>query len=359
MREKWVDDWVRSRASLRVMLLHEALSRVLYGLCKVLLLQFWELRPFVFSSPRDLGLLVTDTVLKCSLKAKGSFASDCEQDLRHLISCGRLGMSSVGCVSLHCHRWVLNLLAILLCHDVHGLDQLLLPIKLKCLVSPKCSLLKMCIFHFRVMQISLSVTLGKVKGKEKVRYLLFLASLAAIKFKAISVKGCNWHQKNTTPLLLFLEWESTNSRSDWGTFCLPSAPLRRLRLLPSPAGALAVTRITVIFPQCPFKGRVCQCVGHLPLQLWRCRCHWPPCSIFCSLPFLPHCSNPPPPLWCLNGFMTSRRQISLTGQHLTSSSMTSKLWLHPVTLHIPLLLFLAKTCWFSSWLYTCLPLVLM
>lgn len=78
-------------------------------------------------------------------------------------------------------------------HSVHGSEQLLLSIKVKCLVLLKYSLLKMYIFHFGVMQISFSVTLERVKGTEKLHYLLFLAPLAAITVKAISVKGCNWH----------------------------------------------------------------------------------------------------------------------------------------------------------------------
>lgn len=87
-------------------------------------------------------------------------------------------------------------------HSLCGLDQLLLPTKVKCLVLPKCSLLSMCIFHFRVMQILFSVTLGKVKEKEKLHYHHFLASLATIKIKVISVKGYNWHQRHIAQLFL-------------------------------------------------------------------------------------------------------------------------------------------------------------
>lgn len=95
-------------------------------------------------------------------------------------------------MSLQCERWVLNFLSIPFYHGVHGLEQLLLSNKVKCLVLLRWSLLKMYIFHFGVMQISFSVTLEKGNGKEKLHYLLFLASLAAITVKAISVKGCNW-----------------------------------------------------------------------------------------------------------------------------------------------------------------------
>jgi len=110
-------------------------------------------------------------------------------------------MSSVGYVPFHCQRRILNL-ALMGAHSLCGLDQLLLPIKVKCLVLPKCSLLSVCIFYFRVMQICFSVTLGKVKGKENMHYCLFLASLATIKVKAISVKGCNWHQRHIAQLFL-------------------------------------------------------------------------------------------------------------------------------------------------------------
>lgn len=96
-------------------------------------------------------------------------------------------------MSLQCQGWVLNFLSVLFYHGVHGLEQLLLSINFKYLVLLKLSLLKMYIFHFGVMQISFSVTLEEVSGKEKLHYLLFLASLAAITVKAISVKGCNWH----------------------------------------------------------------------------------------------------------------------------------------------------------------------
>lgn len=74
--------------------------------------------------------------------------------------------------------------------------------KVKCLVLSKCSLLSMCIFHFRVMQISFSVTLGKIKEKENLHYHHFLASLATIEVEVISVKGCNWRQRNTAQLFL-------------------------------------------------------------------------------------------------------------------------------------------------------------
>jgi len=110
-------------------------------------------------------------------------------------------MSSVGYVPFHCQRRILNL-ALMGAHSLCGLDQLLLPTKVKCLVLPKCSLLSMCIFHFRVMQILFSVTLGKVKEKEKLHYHHFLASLATIKIKVISVKGCNWHQRHIAQLFL-------------------------------------------------------------------------------------------------------------------------------------------------------------
>lgn len=96
-------------------------------------------------------------------------------------------------MSLQCQRWVLNFISILFSRGVNGLEPLLVSIMGKCLVLLKWSLLKMYIFHFEAMQISFSVTLEKVKRKEKRHYLLFLASLAAITVKAISVKGCNWH----------------------------------------------------------------------------------------------------------------------------------------------------------------------
>lgn len=76
--------------------------------------------------------------LNVTLKAKERFARDFKWDLYQLISNSSLGMFLLD-TSLQCQEWVLNFLSILFYHDVHGLEQLLLSIKVKCLVLLKWS----------------------------------------------------------------------------------------------------------------------------------------------------------------------------------------------------------------------------
>lgn len=115
-----------------------------------------------------------------------------------------------------------------------------------------------------------------------------------------------------------------------------------LKLLPSPAAALSVTCTELIFPQCPFGWRVCQCISYLHF------CRYSTVSLSPLLYLLlssitPTQQQTPPPPWYINGFITPQLHILLSHHLLTFNILLYYLKADVIPRYVPLLLLLAKS----------------